>query len=1198
MDGGEAWPTASHLLVPLRHIERPNQFVKGKIVKKFTRVQILQTLLVVAATMGFWSHAAAASQVVWQIGKFDRSSSEFHLHSAPAPKPGAAQAQNDLVYVIGKSLAETEWPAFQPGSSNGNAGYRRHPYAIQFDLPSNPRGLYTLKVALLVESPRVPRLEVYINGHRGLYFQHPVLDYSGGDVSSVFLPNYSADTITAELPTKFLRQGTNELVLTANDDPTERDDATNSGLYYDALELDRDAEANPASANLEVQVVPTVFYTRKDGMLSELVDVYVRHSYPLAELQATLNVGKQTYTAKLDPAGEFGEHMVEFAVPEFPSGTKARVIISNGDAAVRFPVTLDPAKKWNFFLVPHTHLDVGYTDYQAKVAEAQSRSLDEAMQMIHDHPDFRFSPDGFWCVRQFLAERTEEQKQLLFQAVKEKKILVPANEASLLTGFPALETLIRSLYPAFEFNQKHGGDANYADITDVPSYSWSYASVMAAAGLKYFAAGSDNYRAPVLLQGHMHEKAPFWWEGPDGGRILMWYSRHYHQMRSLFGLPPTIAGGRDSLPLYLQIYSRPDYKSDATIIYGTQVENTDLFPQQAELVGEWNKIYAYPHLKYSGFAEAIDYIGGQFGDSLPVVRGDGGPYWEDGIASTARSAALERETEMRALGAEKFSTLSTFVNPRLQPEAEVFKQLWNDMVLYDEHTWGDNRSVSNPQCEEAVRQLATKEGFASEAKKHVDYLLQRSLAALADYISAPKGTVLVFNPLNWQRSSLVEIDLDKGLELVDLVTNQTVPYEVLSTGPDYHHVRFVAQDVPSVGYKAYAIKPAQEPPVAPLISDIPILQNRYYRVVLDAESGAVKSIFDKELNKELVNTSSPYRFDQYLYVTGADRLPNRAVQYSSVAPVPDFSIHGASHGRFVGGTPQPFGAVARLESQGINTPKIATEVILFNGQKKIEFVNRVHKTEVYTKESVYFAFPFALEHPQFRYEIQNGSVDPSRDQIPGAGKEWFSVQHWVAAEEAGVSVALVPVDASLVSLGDIFRGTWPKEFGQRTGTIFSYVMNNYWDTNYAAGQGGDFTFRYVLTSGDHLQPTGLSRLGWEEMTPAEVDEIIPQDKALDSPRPLDGTHGSFVQVDQPNVVLVTWKAAEDGDGTILRFLEVGGQANAVEVQTPRLDVKSAWSSDALERKQAALETSAHGFHFSIKPFQIVTVRLEGTGNVR
>jgi alpha-mannosidase len=159
-------------------------------------------------------------------------------------------------------------------------------------------------------------------------------------------------------------------------------------------------------------------------------------------------------------------------------------------------------------------------------------------------------------------------------------------------------------------------------------------------------------------------------------------------------------------------------------------------------------------------------------------------------------------------------------------------------------------------------------------------------------------------------------------------------------------------------------------------------------------------------------------------------------------------------------------------------------------------------------------------------------------------------------------------------------------------------MNNYWDTNFAPGQGGEFTFRYVLTSGDELQPAGLSRLGWEEMAPAELDQITSQDKALDTPRPLDAAQGTFAQVDQPNVVLVTWKMAEDGDGTILRFLEVGGQAKQVEVRIPHLEVKSAWSSDALERKQTALKTLDHGFRFAVKPFQIVTVRLAGAGNVR
>jgi hypothetical protein len=1172
--------------------------MKEDSVKRRINTHVLQVLLLLVIMISLAPRAAGAAKVVWQIGKFDQSSGEFYHGRAQPATLGPAHPKSDVLFIIGKSNPATDWPAFQPGSANGRAGFRRHPYTIQFDLPDVPRGLYTLKVALLVETPRVPRLQVQINGHRALLFQHPTLNYAGGDGSSVFLPAYSADTIAVDLPTSFLKKGTNELVLSAMDEPAERDEVTNSGLTYDALELEQDPERKFSPGEVTVQVLPSIFYERKEDKLFELVDVYIRHNSPAKGGQAVLSAGKEKFTAKLSADWDFGEQLVEFAVPEFAHGTTGEVAVSLGGHSRRFPVALNPAKKWNIFVVPHTHLDVGYTDYQAKVAETQSRTLDEAIQMIHDHPDFRFSPDGYWCVRQFLAGRSEEQQKQLFQLVKDKKIFVPTVEASLLTGFPSLETLLRSLYPAFRFNQEHGGDADYANITDVPSYSWSYASVMAAAGLKYFAAGSDNYRAPVLLLGRLHEKSPFWWEGPDGGRILMWYSRHYHQVTTLFGMPPQIAGGHDSLPLFLQIYSRPEYKSDAALVYGTQVENFDLFPQQASLAEEWNRIYAYPRLRYSGFAEAIGYIARQLGDAIPVVRGDGGPYWEDGIISTTRSAALERETEQRALAAEKFSTLSSLVNPRLQPEDEALKRLWNNMVLYDEHTWGAAGSVSDPKSQETVEQWAIKEDFASQAKKDVDYVLWRGLGALADYIYDPKGTLLVFNPLSWQRSGMVETDLDKGHELVDLVTNRTVPYEVLSTGPAYRHIRFLAQEFPSVGYKAYALKESNAGPLTPPTVSEGTIENQYYRLVLDPASGAVKSIFDKELKQELVNASSPYRFDQYLYVTGADKLPNRLIQYSPVSPVPELAVHNASGGRLLSVTHQPFGVVARLESSGVNTPRVETEVILFNEQKKIEFINHVRKTEVYTKEGVYFAFPFAMQHPQFRYEIQNGFVDPSRDQLPGAGREWFSVQHWVAAAQDSATVALVPVDVSLVALGDIVRGTWPVEFGQRPGTIFSYVMDNYWDTNYAAGQGGDFTFRYVLTSGNNLEPGYLSRLGREEMSPLELNQITSQDKALNSPRPLDSAQGSFLQVNNPDVELVTWKVAEDGDGTILRFLELAGKHGSVEVQTPLLNVTSAWMNDALERKQGPLLVSSHGFRFSVKPFQIVTVRLEAAASLR
>jgi len=270
-------------------------------------------------------------------------------------------------------------------------------------------------------------------------------------------------------------------------------------------------------------------------------------------------------------------------------------------------------------------------------------------------------------------------------------------------------------------------------------------------------------------------------------------------------------------------------------------------------------------------------------------------------------------------------------------------------------------------------------------------------------------------------------------------------------------------------------------------------------------------------------------------------------------------------------------------------------VLLFNHQKKIEFINRIHKKQVFTREGVYFAFPFALPDPQFHYEIQNGDVDPAKDMLPSAGLEWFSVQHWVSVEQAGVSAAVLPLDASMVTLGDIARGTWPVKFGRRTGTIFSYVMNNYWDTNYRGGQGGDFTFRYVITSSAETHPAELSRLGWEEMTPLELDDIVPQDKALNAPRPLDGAESSFLSVSNPNVLLDTWKRAQDGDGTILRFLNLSGQPGEVKIASPLLDVKAAWLCNAMEADQQQISAiSAQGFSFSIKPHQIVTVRIKGS----
>ena len=76
-------------------------------------------------------------------------------------------------------------------------------------------------------------------------------------------------------------------------------------------------------------------------------------------------------------------------------------------------------------------------------------------------------------------------------------------------------------------------------------------------------------------------------------------------------------------------------------------------------------------------------------------------------------------------------------------------------------------------------------------------------------------------------------------------------------------------------------------------------------MTLDPATGAVRSIYDKQLQRELVDQKSPYRFGQYLYVTGGDKAPNTLLQYSHVYPKADLEVHGAQNGHLVSVTRTP-----------------------------------------------------------------------------------------------------------------------------------------------------------------------------------------------------------------------------------------------------------------------------------------------------
>jgi hypothetical protein len=116
----------------------------------------------------FPARVQAGSQKLWQVGTFDESSQEFKAGGIDYSNPA-----QDPVFTVGKSDPATDWYAYQPGSANGKAGFRPHPFTVKFDLPNVPKGVFSLKAGLLAYMARLPRLQIEMNGHRGLFYLHP-----------------------------------------------------------------------------------------------------------------------------------------------------------------------------------------------------------------------------------------------------------------------------------------------------------------------------------------------------------------------------------------------------------------------------------------------------------------------------------------------------------------------------------------------------------------------------------------------------------------------------------------------------------------------------------------------------------------------------------------------------------------------------------------------------------------------------------------------------------------------------------------------------------------------------------------------------------------------------------------------------------------------------------------------------------------
>lgn len=1147
----------------------------------------------------------ATEKTLWRLGEPDHSDHEFASGNIPHSAEG-------LVIHIGNGNEAKQWPRFHPGSGNGATGGRPYRYTLEFELPSGlPAGTFYLDLSLLFRQPRVPALELEINGHRGRYYFEPEPMFELGAVEDEFNVTRSAARRKIALPATLFQPGENRLAITAIDDPavviTNRNVGGNgdAGFFYDALALSHDPDARFAE-QLSASVVPTVFYLKTAQGVKERCDLIVKYPTSWVGGRARVTIGNWASELPVPKIGELGEARYSFLVPpDLPAGRMRLELFSaaqgsTANAAHVCDASFTPARKWKVFYAPNEHLDIGYTDYRAKVAEVHARCMDELMKALAAHPNYRFNLDGSWIVDQWLELRTSTHTAQLLPQARAGRVGVNAFYCSVATEYPSLEENIRNLYFSKELQERCGTPFDYALVSDVPSVSWSVPSVLASAGVRYFANGGNQDRGPMQVNGRWNARSPFWWEGPDGQCVLSWFSAHYHQFKALFGLPPAIESGQGGLARFLRTYETPDYAPDAVLIYGTEVENLPTEYDDAAFVDRWNAQFAWPQLIACQFSDFFRYIEKNYATSLPVVHGTGGAYWADNFGMLVAATARDRANQMRAVAAESLATLTTSFDPKLKFSRDLDREIWRSMLIYAEHNFGTGRAATQPEFDEVVGIVREKEDQTVQAEADIDKLMRRGLSQLAEQIRTEGQNLIVFNPLNWNRSGLVRFQVDAGTVLTNVATGQPIAYEVLAEKDGIQTIRFWAQDVLGLGYRVYRLGHGRTQHLTqPSEPQDNIVENRFYKVVLEPGRAAIKSLFDKQLGRELVDTSSPYLLNEYLFVSGGgtETGRGRGVEDSQLLhpfkwlPYAELTIHHPEQGHIVGVERTPWGQRIRLAASALHTPRLEVEILLPDDKKEVRFCNVIQVDLVYAKQASYFAFPWSIPKGAFRYDIPNGFVAPATDLLKGGCSDWFAVQHLVNIEDDKTSVSLATAEAPLVCLGDINRGYWAPQFTNRSSTVFSYALNNYWSVKWAGKKEAELHYRYAVTSGPRFDPAQDTRWACELRSPLEVAALKSSDKLPGLRGKLPVGQAALASVEPGNVMLTALKPAEDGHGIVVRLLEAGGREAEGTIRLPFLHIDSAREANAVEVTGKSLPNDGDSVHFHIKPHEILTVRI-------
>jgi alpha-mannosidase len=840
----------------------------------------------------------------------------------------------------------------------------------------------------------------------------------------------------------------------------------------------------------------------------------------------------------------------------------------------------DPGSQKNsvtdIIVVFKMHFDIGYTQWAEGVLQQYSGTmLRKTLQSIEETSDLPENEKFIWTVpswplKYMLENCDADLKPRLEKAIKEQRIIPHALPITYETEASDVENLARGLSYASEINRKYNLPLpRDAKLTDVPSHSHVIPTLLKNAGVDILHIGcnpgSPSPDVPTL----------FWWEGTDGSRLLTFNWAEYYGSGIL---PPA------------------DWKHKTWLAMIHTHENTGA-PTPAEvadLLAAAKKELPGVRIKIGRLSDFHDLLLKE-NPELPVIKGDMPDTWIHGYMSNPRETRLSKKLQRETFDTEVLNNLlKTWTGSGESIEKHIDKAVEN-MILYDEHTFGIALTHGNQQnwsydddfiinkslgyYSYAEASWKEKSNRINTAERIVFPIMNRQLKQLASSVGVEGKRIIVFNSLPWERTGWVKFFggiYQKNFQIFGI--KDALTGEIIPVHNDNNLISFEARNIPAMGYKTYA------PVTEPISSDFKssctideagkIIENSFFKVVINPQTGAVSSLYDKKNQKELVDKSAVEGFGQYIYEQfGQEQIDEYNKAYVKpgseswayqemgrpAVPLKNMQIMTGICDKIIFrnmGNSVSATVLCRTSDQVQQHYNVT--YTLYDNQQYVEVNWGIDgKKPMAAPEGGWLAFPFALKSPQYRLLRTGGITDPQKDFIKRSNHDFYFLNTSMTMfDKSGSGVVLNCPDAPGISIESRGLYKFSGEKNLSDATVYANLYNTQWGTNFTEWIEGSFSSRFFIWSYNKYD--------------AEQTFVTPSEETR---TPLyaayfDGSKGNIpasqkgLSLSRKGILVTAYCKNRDGEGTILRLWEHSGKDGLCKITLPGgTDFKEALACD-------------------------------------